>query len=204
MSKMNRLEERNIISYNKKANNYTNSPEGRFTEKFKVELLNSITLKDEQKVLDVGCGNGRLLQMLEGKANIKGYGIDISGDMIINARENEPNMVFESARCEDIPFESGFFDVIVVCASYHHFQNVDLFAREAKRLLKSNGYIYIAEIYYKKFVRKIVNPFVKFLSPDDFKFYSPGEIIKTFSKVGFSKTFVSVKDNVQIICLKNR
>ena len=36
-----------------------------------------------------------------------------------------------------IPFDDGLFDLITVCAAYHHFPDVRAFAAEAFRLLKT-------------------------------------------------------------------
>ena len=65
-------------AYNKKAQDYDNTPEGRFTVAFKQELVNVITLKPYANVLDVACGNCTLFGMLSAKIQISGYGIDIA------------------------------------------------------------------------------------------------------------------------------
>ena len=40
------------------------------------------------KVLDLGCGDGNLLQLLSKERNITGYGVDISIDKIIKSLDN--------------------------------------------------------------------------------------------------------------------
>ena len=138
---------------------------------------------------------------MKGNFDIEGYGADISEKMIDNAKKLNSTMHFVVADCENIPFENNFFDIITVCASFHHFPNVTVFAHEAFRLLKPNGKIYIAEVYYPTIIRIICNPLVPLSKAGDVKFYSPNQIIKTFEDVGFRQVFVEKGGNIEIVCL---
>lgn len=91
---MNKFERRSKESYNKKAINYDDTFDGKFTKKFKQIILDSLDVKDGDRLLDVACGNGRLLQMLSKKADIKGFGADISEKMIEEAKKLNPDMNF--------------------------------------------------------------------------------------------------------------
>jgi len=134
---------KNIKAYDKKAGNYDNTHDGKFTEKFKRILLNSVSVNDGDFVLDVGCGNGTLLSRMAMLKPINGFGTDISPKMIKNATSRYPNLKFAASDCIEIPFDDNSMDIITVCAAYHHFPNVNAFAVEAKRLLKKSGSIYI-------------------------------------------------------------
>jgi len=190
-------------AYNKKAHDYDNTPEGRFTRKFKNILLENIILKDNDFVLDVACGNGTFLAEISKMKNITGYGVDIAEEMIKVASCKYPALTFKVAGCENILFDDGIMDIITVCAAYHHFPDVDSFAKEAERLLKPNGVIYIVDVYYPAFLRMILNPFVPLLLKDgDIRFYSPKEIIKTFTKRKFISDGVIKRENIQLVKLK--
>ena len=149
-------------------------------------------------VLDVACGNGTLLKMLADRYGIIGYGTDISENMIENARRKNPGMIFETAGCESMPFESHFFDIITVCAAYHHFPDVKAFAAEAHRLLKAGGCLYIADVYYPALVRFLCNPFVPLSKAGDVRFYSPKEIRKTFENSGFRLLNNNISGHIQL------
>lgn len=192
------------IAYNGKADNYDNTPEGKFTKKFKDLLCKIMVLEKGINILDVACGNGTLLKMLSDKNEIHGYGIDISDKMVSNAKKNCRDMVFKVAGCEEIPFESDFFESMTVCASYHHFPDTDSFAREATRVLKKNGYLYIAEIYLPSIIRVLCNPFVKLSKEGDVKFYSPKEIVNSFEMHGFQCNNVVRRGNIQIVCMQKK
>lgn len=66
----------------------------------------------------------------------------------------------EKADHYDNTFDGRTFDLITVCAAYHHFPDVKAFAAESHRLLKTEGCLYIADVYYPALVRFLCNPFV--------------------------------------------
>ena len=199
---MGNFNEKSKAAYNKKADDYDNTLDGKFTRKFKQLLIENITLEDNQNVLDVACGNGSLLALLNQRKSINGYGIDVSDQMIKNAANNNSNMDFHVSGCEAMPFDNDSMDIMTVCAAYHHFPDVAAFAREAKRVLKTNGTLYIADVYLSAFLRLIINPFVPLSKDGDVKFYSPKEIINNFNPLGFERVGVKIISNIQFISMK--
>jgi len=195
--------EKNITAYDKMADNYDNTLDGKFTEKFKTLLLNNVTVKEGHSILDIGCGNGTLLSRIAKLKPIQGFGTDISSQMIKNAIARYPELRFVVSNCEKIPFDDESMDIITVCAAYHHFPNVNSFAVEAKRLLKKSGSIYIAEVYLPFGVRHVANIFLPLSKDGDVKFYSPKEIAYTFLNNGFSFVKSTIKGHIQIIHLQN-
>ena len=189
-------------AYDKIANDYDNSFDGRFTRKFKRLLVSSINLDENANVLDVACGNGSLLALLRKQKNINGFGVDLSDQMIRNAIASNPDMKFYVAGCEAMPIEDGTMDLITVSAAYHHFPDVKAFANEARRVLKANGRIYIAEIHLHPIFRFLCNPFVPLSKAGDVKFYSPSQIVTNFSQFGFEKIDVMVSEGVKIVSMK--
>ncbi|MCE5189715.1 MAG: methyltransferase domain-containing protein [Eubacteriales bacterium] len=196
---MNKYEERSLSAYNKKAVNYDSSFEGRFTSSFKSLLLETVPIETGANVLDIACGNGRLLNMFAERYRFSGYGTDLSDQMIEQARLLNPSMQFSAGSCEHISLPDDMFDVITVCAAYHHFPFVDRFSNEAYRLLKKGGKIYIAEVYYSPFVRALCNPFVPLMKDGDVRFYSPNEIMNTLRKAGFQNQAFKTNEHIQIV-----
>lgn len=189
-------------AYDSKADHYDTTFDGKFTKPFKELLLSNIILKENDKVLDIACGNGTLLKMLSEKKPIEGYGIDLSDKMVENAVRNCPDMTFKVAGCDNIPFDSDGFDVMTVSAAYHHFPDVKTFAKEAARVIKRGGYLYIAEVYLPSILRVICNPFVPLSKEGDVKFYSPTEIVRNFEAFGFEKQCVLREKHIQIVCMQ--
>lgn len=140
--------------------------------------------------------------MLYGKCPIIGYGVDISEKMIENARMKCPGMTFETAGCERIPLESEMFDVITVCAAYHHFPDPEAFSKEAFRLLKPCGRLYIAEVYYPPVTRAVMNLIMPYSKAGDVRLYSAHEIEENFIARGFERIGSEREKNVQIISMR--
>lgn len=199
---MNIHERRAIRSYGKIADDYDNSSEGRFTLPFNRRLAEVVQVPDGGRLLDVACGNGRLLGMLLRGRRFEGYGTDISEAMVRVAQRELPAMAFRSAPADDLPFGDGFFDAVTVCTAFHHFHDVTAFAREVRRVLVPGGRLYIAEIYQPWIVRVAVNPFIRLHPSGDVRLYSPGEMCKLLFANGFAIEPTIVEGNIQIVTAK--
>jgi len=185
---MKTFEQKTTENFNRKADNYDRTFDGWFTERYKRLLLEEIKIKPHDRILDIGCGNGTFLKMLSGQFVIEGYGVDIAGKMIENARKNCPDMTFEVNSCEHTSFQDQTFDVITVCVALHHFPDLNAFAKEASRILKPEGLLYIAEGHLPFIIREITNLFIPFSRTGDVKVYSPKEIQSAFNAYGFDLT----------------
>jgi len=77
-------------------------------------------------VLDIGCGNGRLLNSLPVRAE-NYLGVDLSANLIVLAKNNYPNHNFLVADVLDLgKIEIGQFDFIFAIAMLHHLPGQDL------------------------------------------------------------------------------
>ena len=200
--KMNKYEKRSKRSYDKKAENYETTYDGKFTVKFNDMLCEAVEIAENATVVDVGCGNGRLLRKLKEKASFRGCGVDMSEKMIECAKKESPDAEFFVAPCNALPFGDSCADAVIVCAAFHHFPKPDDFAKEAARILKIGGKLYIADVNLCAFFRAIVNPFIKFSPAGDVKIYSPKQIVKLFGGYGFSVVDIKIDGKVQLITLQ--
>ena len=189
------------IYYDKPADDYDTSYDGRFTLRFKLLLADFISLEAGSRVPDIACGNGTLLAILNEKKPIAGYGVDISPQMIKNAAAKNPDMELHVADCENLPFDYNTMDIITVCAAFHHFPNVDAFAAEAARALRAKGRLCISEIYLPAPLRQMANLFLPLSKACDVKFYYARENVNIFTRHGFEKTDFRRRSNVQIISM---
>ena len=87
------------------------------------EMIKKICVRDNDKILDVGCGTGALLAGLTRWRDAEGYGVDISGEMIRRASEDYPDLHFQVGSSDDLDFEDNTFRIITVCSAFHHFPN---------------------------------------------------------------------------------
>ncbi len=93
------------------------------------------------KVLDLGCGNGRLYEALKEK-QVDYVGCDNSKELIKIAQEKYPEGNFKLTDGLTLPLKDHSFDIIYCIAVLHHIPSKLLrkkFLLEAKRVLRPNG-----------------------------------------------------------------
>jgi len=93
------------------------------------------------KVLDLGCGTGRLYQLFQ-DIQVDYVGIDQNETMIKVAQQANPKAKYLVGDMLDLPFEDNEFDVIYCIATFHHLPDEKLRLQalaEMKRVLKPGG-----------------------------------------------------------------
>ena len=101
-------------------------------------------VREGDRVLDLGCGNGRLFSALEGK-KITYIGVDSSQKLIEIASQKHKdvsNAKFLVVEALNLPFADESFNKVFSIAVLHHIPSLDLqlkFLNEAKRVLKPKG-----------------------------------------------------------------
>lgn len=189
------------VDFGKKAAGYDDGFEGRASQRFYNLLLREMEPPHEARVLDVGCGTGAFLAKLADRSDIIGHGIDTEENMIKVAEGKGLPMSFQVARCDDIPFGDGSMDIMVACMSYHHFENRDGFAKEAARVLRSGGVLYIADPRFPWPLRKTINGILRIFRSVG-RFYKAEEIASNFSGHGFTMTGKAFKGIAQVVKLR--
>jgi ubiquinone/menaquinone biosynthesis C-methylase UbiE len=90
-----------------------------------------------QRVLDVGCGTGRLAAALSERSTV--WGIDASPEMLAVARRRVPaNVRLKLARAESPPFKEAWFDRVTYWLVVHLLDRPEAF-RAAWRVLAPGG-----------------------------------------------------------------
>jgi SAM-dependent methyltransferase len=116
-------------------------------------------VKSRDLVLDVGCGEGRLLQELE--PNVDYTGVDFSQKLLEVAKTRykgkSRKFVTGDITKEDIWRKLGKFDKIFVVAVIHHFKNMEeqlYVLKKIKDHLKPDGKVYVSSwnLWQKKFL----------------------------------------------------
>ena len=94
--------------------------------------------KDGDRVLDLGCGNGRLNQLFAG-VSVDYVGVDQSEELLVLARAAYPSGRYILADMRLVPLPDHEFDAVYCVAALHHLPtraNQIEALREMKRLAK--------------------------------------------------------------------
>ncbi len=106
--------------------------------------------KPVARVLDVGCGAGDFIKLLdgifEGKARLTG--IDPGEEWLKEARVRFPQEHIDFVRMsgEQLDFEDNTFEVVTLSNALHHLENIEQTFNEMKRVVKPGGWLLINEI----------------------------------------------------------
>lgn len=85
-------------------------------------------LKPDFKVLDLGCGNGRLLDFLKKQGVVSYVGVDQSEGLLTHARRQFPEGAFvegDMAELSELKLPQERFNAIFMMASFHHLPKSD-------------------------------------------------------------------------------
>jgi ubiquinone/menaquinone biosynthesis C-methylase UbiE len=112
-----------------------------------------IYVKDGDRILDLGCGSGRLIEILKDK-KVKYIGLDSSQKIIEIAKKNYPGYNFSVGEALNLPFPENSFDKVFCIRVLPHIPSDEFrikFLKEAKRVLKPKGLLILTCWYLYKF-----------------------------------------------------
>ena len=119
-------------SYNQRYKGGAYRPEGIASK-----LLNLIQAAGAERVLEVGCGTGHWLPILQGQGEI--IGLDQSMGMLRKAVDQGGKFSLIQGDADQLPFRSNSFDLVFCVNALHHFKYPSVFITQAYELLKENG-----------------------------------------------------------------
>jgi ubiquinone/menaquinone biosynthesis C-methylase UbiE len=105
-------------------------------------MVKHYNLKDDAKILDVGCGKGFLLyELTKLLPKTKVFGLDISAYAVENAKE-EVKSGIKVGNAISLPFEDNSFDFVYALGCLHNLYNFELFQalKEMQRVGKQHKY----------------------------------------------------------------
>jgi ubiquinone/menaquinone biosynthesis C-methylase UbiE len=104
-------------------------------------------LRPESRVLDLGCGTGRLLERLgrlvPGTTRI---GLDRSAGMAEQARRLRPELHVERGTAESLPHPDCSFDAVITTVSFHHWFDKNAALAEVARVLRPAGLLALTDV----------------------------------------------------------
>jgi len=100
---------------------------------------------ESKNILDVGCGNGHYLELLNNYfPNKDYYGVDVSGELISLAKERLTEEKFKFIACNYFSYQ-GMHDVVVMRLFLQHLPDPIAVINHTASLLKPGGMVFIID-----------------------------------------------------------
>lgn len=104
------------------------------------KILIMVDIDDKANVLDVGCGNGKMLEYIQYKTGASIYGFDYSENAIYSAKNRMGDRGdFKVAIIGEVEYEDNKFDLITSMDTMYFAPNMTAFVSQIYGWLKSKG-----------------------------------------------------------------
>jgi cyclopropane fatty-acyl-phospholipid synthase-like methyltransferase len=155
-------------------------------------LARTALLKPGDRVLEIGCGIGTVVQELA-RQGYDVVGTDISPVAVEYGRNKYRDIRLEVQAAEDLAFADASFDVVLSFDLFEHIARIDRHVSEVHRVLKSGGY------YLFQTPNKYADAMFETLMLRSLKWrrahpslHTPGQLKRRLENHGFEARFVKM------------
>jgi len=155
-------------------------------------LAQTDLLKPKDRILEIGCGIGTVVNELSGKDHDIA-GIDISSEAIEYGRNKYGDIRLEVQAAETLPYEDESFEVVLSFDLFEHIAAIDKHVSEVKRVLCPGGYyLFQTPNKYSNIIYETL--WTKSLQWRKYhpSLHSPGQIRRRMARHGFETRFVKM------------
>jgi SAM-dependent methyltransferase len=159
--------------------------DGAWWEQF--ELTGTAGLAASTRLLDVGCGTGRLANAAAARFGVRAWGIDRSEAMVEQARAGAgKGVAFRVGPADALPFRDGWFDAVTMRLVVHTLGDARENAiREAVRVLGPGGRVFIWTFAPEHFTGFYLASYLPSLPALDLaRFPSPAQLERELADAG--------------------
>ena len=96
-----------------------------------IKKINSIISSESENLIDVGCGNGFLLNKI--KLPLSKFGCDVFDE---NKYKNSQTFNYSTQNIKNLKFKDSFFDTVICCHTIEHIPDIKSAVNELKRIAK--------------------------------------------------------------------
>lgn len=166
---------------------YDESWDGRFAKSMYGAVIRETQKGRPRRVLDLGCGNGNVLAALRAGGTEELFGLDLSEQMVRQAQLRlKEGARIRTGDAASLPYEDGFFDAVVCCASFHHYTQADKALEEMRRVLRPSGRLILGDPTAPALFLPLLNLFVRARGSGDYHIYGRRELESLLKGHGFA------------------
>lgn len=163
-----------------------------------------LDIKEDDSVIDLGCGGGRNVQYFLTKAKYV-YGIDYS-KMSVQVSSDLNRKEIEAGRCKifegdvsEIPFENESLNIVTAFETIYFWKDLEKVFKEIHRVLVKGGIFLICNEGSSRENSNIK----KWADMLDFNVYTGDTLVEILEKVGFSAEYhLNDKKHIVVIAKK--
>jgi ubiquinone/menaquinone biosynthesis C-methylase UbiE len=151
------------------------------------ETLRRSPLRSIQRVLDVGCGTGTLMQEIHNATrDVWSVGVDVALPMLqVAARKLGSGNLLVAADVQVLPFRPKSFDLVISTSSFHYWSNPIGALREIRRLLRPGGRLVITDWCNDYFQCRVFDRVLRLLEPAHRRAYDREELAVLLTEAGY-------------------
>jgi len=187
---------------------FSNIQEAPWYRLFLNPVINEIGI--EGKLLDIGTGSGKLIQIVSNEKGINCVGVDTNQEMLDEAKIKLKHTNVSLLKIEAnkrLPFESNSFNYITICSVLFHLkkEDIDFMLQDTQRLLKENGKIFILTPTGKGNILTLTKNYFSIKNYGiNVWFYATRKPAKIWSKNNYLKQFANEKNlNYTLVIVMN-
>lgn len=117
--------------------------------------IREAAVRGRTRMLDIGCGTGNILRLAASEFDTC-CGVDVAPRMVAELKRRRSEFRLAAADAEHLPFAAGTFDLVTMYGVLHHLWRVEGALREAARVLRTGGSLYVdhdPNYYFGRFFR---------------------------------------------------
>ena len=159
---------------------------------------------EARRVLDVGCGTGRLLADLtapeRARPGLRAAGLDLARGMCAAARAAAPAAAVAAGDAEALPFRDGAFDLVLSTSTFQWLPRLGPALRECARVLAPGGRLVLA-LFAERTLHELRTAWREAAAgrlPDrTHRFFTPGEVAAALAAAGLAGVEVHEAERVE-------
>ena len=189
---MNRVDKGRVrAAFSRGAARYDGRTEVQAEVRARVLSLADAAAPGARRILDVGCGTGRLLAELTRPAGARrdrrATGLDLAPGMCATARAAAPAAAISAGDAEALPFRDAAFDLVLSTSTFQWLPRLGPAVRECARVLAPGGTLVVA-LFAERTLHELKTAWREAsdgLLPDrTHRFFTPGDVAGALSAAG--------------------